>query len=62
MEQNEPIEQQYIRELKNSSRKAFNALYRMYCARLYAFAYQYTKSKEDAEEIIQDTFTKLWTY
>ena len=62
MKQNEQIEQRYIRELKADSRKAFNALYRMYCARLYAFAYQYTKSREDAEEIVQDTFTKLWMY
>ena len=62
MGQNEYIEQRYIRELKADSRKAFNALYRMYCARLYAFAYQYTKSREDAEEIVQDTFTKLWMY
>lgn len=62
MKQNEQIEQRYIRELKADSRKAFNALYRMYCTRLYAFAYQYTKSREDAEEIVQDTFTKLWMY
>lgn len=62
MKQNVQIEQRYIRELKADSRKAFNALYRMYCARLYAFAYQYTKSREDAEEIVQDTFTKLWMY
>ena len=60
MKQNEQIEQRYIRELKADSRKAFNALYQMYCARLYAFAYQYTKSREDAEEIVQDVFVRLW--
>lgn len=61
-EQNLTEERICIQELKKGSRKAFNVLYRMYCARLYAFAYKYTKSKEDVEEIVQDAFTKLWVY
>lgn len=52
----------YIKELKNGSQAAFNTLYDIYCARLYGYCYQYTKSHQDAEEIVQDVFVKLWTY
>lgn len=55
-------EHTYIKELKTGSRKAFTALYRMYSSRLYGFCFQWTKSHEDAEEIVQDVFIRLWTY
>lgn len=32
----------------------------MYSKRLYAYSVQFTKSSEEAEEIIQDVFVKLW--
>lgn len=57
LNQNEKI---LIRELKNDSRKAFNAIYAMYAKRLLAYCKQYTKSVEDAEEIVQDVFVRLW--
>lgn len=47
--------------LKQGSHKAFNKIYRMYAKRLYAYCLQFTKSPEDAEEIVQDVFVKLWT-
>lgn len=56
------IESQYIKDLKNGSRKAFNALYEIYSSRLYGYCYQWTKSHEDAEEIVQDVFVKLWIH
>ena len=55
-------ETKLIKDLQDGSRAAFNALYEMYCGRLYAFCYQYTKSREDSEEIVQDVFVKLWTH
>ncbi len=30
--------------------------------RIFALAYQYTKNKEDAEDILQETFIKTYTY
>src|SRR5882672_11790750 len=39
---------------------AFEALYRRYWERLYAFAYRYLRSKEDAEEIVQEVFFRIW--
>ncbi|MEA4984319.1 ECF RNA polymerase sigma factor SigL [bioreactor metagenome] len=50
----------YIRELKNDSHKAFNAIYDMYADKLYAFALAHTKSRQMSEDIVQDTFLKLW--
>jgi len=46
--------------LRESDRNAFNALFRQYSARLYYFAYGYLKSPEEAEEIVQDTFIRIW--
>lgn len=59
---NEPDsrESDYIRDLKNDSVQAFNCIYRIYAKRLYAFCLQYTKLREDAEEVVSDTFVWLW--
>ncbi len=53
-------EKQYIRQLKSHSVVAFEALYNMYYSKLFAYCLQWTKSHEDAKEIVQDVFTKLW--
>lgn len=55
------IEIKLISELKKGSLKAFDAIYDMYVKRLYVYCLQYTKSEEDAEEIVQDVFVRLWT-
>lgn len=49
-----------IHSLKHGSTIAFDRIYQMYAKRLYAYSLQFTKSAEDAEEIVQDVFTKLW--
>ncbi|MFA6768207.1 MAG: RNA polymerase sigma-70 factor [Parabacteroides sp.] len=49
-----------VRQLKNGSRTAFNTIYDMYAARVYAFCFQYIKSHQDVEEIVEDVFIKLW--
>ncbi len=54
-------EQTLIHEMMNGSQKAFDSIYKMYAKRLYAFCLQYTKIPEDAEEIVEDVFVKLWT-
>ena len=54
------IEKKYILELNQGSYRAFDALYSLYSRRLYGYALKLTKSHHDAEEIVQDTFVKLW--
>ena len=39
---------------------AFEILFEKYHRRLYGFLYRLLKSTEDAEEIVQDTFVKIW--
>lgn len=40
--------------------RAFDKIYEIYARRLYAFCLKYCKSKETAEEIMQDTFVWIW--
>ena len=53
-------ESKLIHKLKKGSMKAFDTIYNMYVKQLYTYCFQYTKSKEDAEEIVQDVFVRLW--
>lgn len=51
-----------IELLRGGSKQAFDQIYSMYVHRLMGFCMQMTKSREDAEEIVQDTFVQLWTH
>lgn len=53
-------ENQLIESLKRSDANAFDALFRLYSSRVYRFSLGYLKCKEEAEEIVQDTFLKIW--
>lgn len=55
-------ERELIIDLRDGSIKAFKAIYELYARRLYAFCLKYTKSRENAEEIVEDTFVWLWNY
>src|SRR6266568_4531426 len=68
-----PFETRFTNELETSAAElvwvdriragdvdAFEALYRTYWQRLYAFAFRYVRSKEDAEEVVQDVFFRIW--
>src|SRR2546428_4381497 len=39
---------------------AFEALYRTYWERLYAFAFRYLHSQQDAEDAVQEVFFRIW--
>lgn len=49
-----------ISSIKEGDRKAFDLLFKNYAQNIYRFSYSYLKSKEDAEEIVQEVFIKLW--
>ncbi|MEI7829884.1 MAG: RNA polymerase sigma-70 factor [Prolixibacteraceae bacterium] len=53
-------ESMLIHGLKNSNIHAFNALYKEYSDRLFRFALGYLKSESEAEELVQEVFTKIW--
>lgn len=56
----EKDERKLVESLKNSDHEAFSCLFRLYGTKVYRFSIGYLKSKEEAEEIVQDTFLKIW--
>lgn len=46
--------------LKNDSTKAFDMIYDRYGVNLYRFALKYLRSDEEAEELVQSVFLKIW--
>ncbi len=49
-----------VQEIKAGNMLAFDEVYRKYSKRLFRFSYNLLKSKEDAENIVQDVFLNLW--
>ena len=52
---------EWIYSLRNGDLQAFNGLFERYAKRIYHFSLGYLKSAEDAEEIVQDVFLKIWS-
>ena len=44
----------------SGDRNAFLQLYTTYLNNLYRYIFQFTKSKQETEEILQDIFIKIW--
>lgn len=51
---------QLIALLKSANEGAFTEIYNRYWKRLLAIAYNHTKDKSSAEEIVQEVFVNLW--
>lgn len=49
-----------IRAFKKGDIEAFEKLFQKYHKKLYVFLFQLLHSKEDAEEIVQEAFIKIW--
>lgn len=53
-------DKQLVTEFLKGKVKAFDLLYEQYSERLYRFAYMLLKNKEDALDIVQETFLRIW--
>ena len=53
-------DKELVRKLKRGDMEAFNQVFYAYSSKLYHFAYGYLKSKEEAEELVQEVFFKIW--
>lgn len=51
-----------VSELKNSNEKAFRSLFDTYYQDIYKFSFSILKSKELAEENVQEVFLKVWLH
>lgn len=60
MENKIDIENQWLLQLQLGDKKAFCFLFDHYHQLLYALAYRYLKSSEEAEDAVQYTFMKVW--
>jgi len=49
-----------VSRLKVGDKKAFEKIFRKYREKIYYFAIRYYNSPEDAENVVQDVFIKLW--
>lgn len=49
-----------IKKVKQASYEDFTRLYFMYADLLYGFVLNLTKSPDDAEDILQETFLRIW--
>ncbi len=55
-----PTENELVEKLTRGDVNAFDLVYKKYAARLYVFSLKYLKSKEEAEELVQSVFLKIW--
>ncbi|MEQ9286225.1 MAG: RNA polymerase sigma-70 factor [Cyclobacteriaceae bacterium] len=56
------IDKDLVRKIKHGNLGAFRILYDTYYTNILNFSHTYTGSIEDAEEVTQDTFLKLWKH
>ena len=54
------IDSHLIEKVKNGNDKAFKILMSKYYPRVYLALFSFTKSKEDSEDLAQQTFIKVW--
>lgn len=54
------LEQLLIKKLRSGDPEAFSDIFSTYYKDLVMFAYSFTKEFSNAEEIVQETFVKLW--
>ena len=54
------IDSLLIEKVKNGNEKAFKILMTKYYPRVYLALFSFTKSKEDSEDLVQQTFMKVW--
>jgi RNA polymerase sigma-70 factor (family 1) len=54
------IESRLLHQLMEGDAQAFKEIYSTYQRKIFSFAFYLTKSKDVAEEIVQEVFIKLW--
>ena len=59
-EVNSENEKTLVLELKTGDETAFKKLFHQYYNKIFFYALSYLKIKEDAEEIVHDTFVQIW--
>jgi RNA polymerase sigma-70 factor (ECF subfamily) len=53
-------EREWVNRLRSGDKQAFELIFRKYREKVYYFAIRYYNSPDDAENVVQDVFIKLW--
>ena len=53
-------EQELVKQLQQGSREAFDQLYLLYHQQAYRTAFFLTGNRADAQDVVQETFVKVW--
>ena len=59
---NNKTDEQLIKEFQNDDISAYNHLVYRYKDKLFNFIYQFVRDVDLAEDLLQDTFLKLYTH
>lgn len=49
-----------VKRLQNGDVEAFDLIYKKYSGKLYSFGLKYLRSADEAEELVQSVFLKIW--
>jgi|SRR5690554_5794948 len=52
--------EQALERLRKGDKAAFNVVFHKYSARIFNFSFKLTHTREDAEEVVQEVFLKVW--
>jgi RNA polymerase sigma-70 factor (ECF subfamily) len=55
-----PTDIELVERLQNGDIEAFDLLYEKYSGVIYSFSFKYLKSTEEAEDLVQSVFLKIW--
>jgi RNA polymerase sigma-70 factor (family 1) len=53
---------QLIQDISEGDERAFAKFFDAYYVRMYRYAYNFSRSRTDAEEILQEGFLRVWLY
>jgi len=53
-------DKELVKRLRADDMSAFDTVYRLYSKRVFRFAISLLKNREDAEEIVQEVFFRVW--
>ncbi len=53
-------DRQLVERIRAGDVAAFEALYQRYWAPLYSFCFRYVQSADEAEDVVQDVFFRIW--
>lgn len=59
-ESNQSLDYVLVKQLQKGNIEAFDQIFDKYGNRLFGFALQYLKRREEAECLVQDVFLKIW--